>query len=476
MSLFDKLARWLGLSETASAEMPLPSAGGTSSGLAMPPPAVPPVPAALGGHGAYAELWQSVDRHLSQFMVRSVLPHRQFEPDDVFRLVRIQITGTTAAARAAIDQFLHEFRPESRRKVVLAAVQRNCPQGVSTDDFVDFNRDFESADLQDSDPYDAQLAPSHQGGFQLTLYGEWQLRPSAPATSGVGSAAAGLPGQGTSAHGQTPLHIAVNDATGQRTLQVAELPFVVGRSASQPKFAITGQFVSRRHGLIERDSQGRLWFRDTSVNGSSLDGVLITPGDRRQLANGARLRLGGDVANPRECPELVVQWPPPADATDDHGGGQADLRTPIRAPLRQHSPENTPLRHSSHDVVDAAGGAPTPLVDPAPGPLCLLAVKDAHGSRTVPVTRLPFVIGRGEQADCRIPEDNAGVSRDHLVLRGLSDAGAQVENHAAGKWGTEVDGAEQPAQFTLAWGGQATLAGRFGKAPPATVQLLPSTR
>ncbi|HZF78605.1 MAG TPA: FHA domain-containing protein, partial [Rubrivivax sp.] len=431
-----------------------------------------PVPAALGGHGPYAELWQSVDRHLAQFMVRSVLPHRQFEPDDVFKLVRIQITGTTAAARAAIDQFLHEFRPDSRRKVVLAAVKRNCPQGVSTEDFVDFNRDFESGDLQDSDPYDAQLAPAHQGGFQLTLYGEWQLQPSTAARSPE-SAPRARHSDGAAALEQTPLQIDVNDAGEQRMLHVTELPFVVGRSPARPEFAISGQFVSRRHGLIERDSEGRVWFRDTSVNGSSVDGTFVTPGDRRQLSNGARLRLGGDVANPRECPELVVQWTAPSAALD---AAEADMRTPIRAPLRQGSPDATPLRRPAGEAVEAAGGAPTPLAGLAPGPLCLLAVKDAHGSRTVPVTRLPFVIGRGEQADCRIPEDNAGVSRDHLVLYGLSEAGAQFENHAAAKWGTAVEGAEQPAQFTLPWGQEAILAGRFGKAPAASVQLLPLAR
>ncbi|HLL11648.1 MAG TPA: FHA domain-containing protein, partial [Rubrivivax sp.] len=330
MAFFDKLARWLGLSEAAPLDVPATHVGG-APGVAV---AQAPVPPALGGHGPYAELWQSVDRHLAQFMVRSVLPHRQFEPDDVFQLVRIQITGTTAAAQAAIDQFLHEFRPDSRRKVVLAAVRRNCPQGVSTDNFVDFNRDFESADLQDSDPYDAQLAPAHQGGFQLTLYGEWQLQPSTAGVSAV-SAPPTQHSDGSAAAEQLPLQIDVSDAGGQRTLQVTELPFVVGRSPSRPEFTIAGQFVSRRHGLLERDSEGRVWFRDTSVNGSSIDGNFITPGDRRQLANGARLRLGGDVTNPRECPELVVQWPAPANGTDDHAGGQADMRTPIRAPLRQ---------------------------------------------------------------------------------------------------------------------------------------------
>jgi len=107
--------------------------------------------------------------------------------------------------------------------------------------------------------------------------------------------------------------------------------------------------------------------------------------------------------------------------------------------------------------------------------MCVLAIQDAHGSRTVPVMRLPYVVGRSELADCRVPEDNVGVSRDHLVIQAIDAAGARIDNNAVGKWGTVVDEAEQPAQFTLPWGRQVTLARRFSKAPPVTVVLLPAT-
>ncbi|HVE55158.1 MAG TPA: hypothetical protein VNB23_17390, partial [Ramlibacter sp.] len=134
----------------------------------------------------------------------------------------------------------------------------------------------------------------------------------------------------------------------------------------------------------------------------------------------------------------------------------------------------TPIR-SAFDSATPALSAATPLIAAPPGPLCVLAIRDAHGSRTVPVTRLPYVIGRSEVADCRVPEANAGVSRDHLVIQAIDAVGAQVVNNAVGKWGTEVDEAEQPGQFTLAWGRQVTLAGRFTKAPAVTVVLLPAT-
>ncbi len=456
MSFFDTLARLLGLTEPASGDPPAGSGASTGVGAPLLPPA-------LSRHSPYAELWQSVDRHLAQFMVQSVLPHRQFEPDDVFKLVRIQVTGTTPAAQNAIDRFLAEFRPDSRRKVVLAAVMRNCAQGVSTDGFVDFNRDFDRAELDDSDPYDAQLADAHQGGYQLTLYGEWELQR--PVLPGAQTQAVATNGPAAAA---TQLDIHIHDANGKRELRVPALPFVIGRTAALPGQAVNGKFVSRRHGLLERDSQGCVWYRETSVNGSSIDGIAIAPGERRRLRNGARLRLGGEGSDALECPELFIHWPA---AIDEDG------HTPIRSPLRggTGADQATPMRSSLDNSEPAPSTAVTPLSAALPGPLCVLAVKDAHGSRTVPVTRLPYVIGRGEQADCRVPEVNAGVSRDHLVIQAVDGAGARVVNKAVGKWGTEVDGAEQPARFTLAWGQQVTLAGRFVKAPCVTVLLLPSS-
>ena len=461
MSFFDVLARWLGLSDPVPADPPPGGSASAATGFGAQPPAS----AAPVAYGPYAQLWQSVDRHLAQFMAHSVLPHRQFEPDDVFKLVRIQVTGTSAAAQGAIDRFLAEFRPDSRRKAVLAAVARNCPQGVSTEGFVDFNRDFDQADLDDSDPYDAQLAQSHQGGYQLTLYGEWELqRPPAPSVPAQAATSGGVTAQ------PVPLHLDIDDAHGRRELSVAALPFVIGRTAAPAGQAVSGKFVSRRHGLLERDEQARVWWRDTSVNGSSIDGAAVAPGERRQLHNGARLRLGGESADAAECPELVVRWPA---TTDD------DAQTPLRASLPGGTAVDTvtPLRARLDGDGDGqpAASAVTPLSAALPGPLCLLAVKDAHGSRTVAVTRLPYVVGRGELADCRVPEDNAGVSREHLIIRAIDAAGAQIDNDAVGKWGTQVDGAEQPARFTLGWGLQVTLAGRFATAPAVTLLLLPAS-
>ncbi|MBL0419362.1 FHA domain-containing protein [Ramlibacter sp. AW1] len=427
MSFFDTLARWLGLSDTAPAE------GAAPPHRAAPGPAAP----AVTGTSPYAALWAAIDRQLAEFMVRTVLPHRHYAPDDSFRLVRIRVVGRSPAAQRAIDDFLAEFRPESRRQVVLAAVARNCPQGVSTAAFVDLDREFDAAALEESDPFEAQLGAG-AGDYQVTLFGEWAQAPAQPSRPDTGP----------------PLELDISDADGQRRLQPTSLPLALGRAPGEGHVA--GRFVSRRHGLVERGEHGEPWWRDTSANGSVVDGAPVRPGERLRLRDGARLRLGGDAGDPAECPELVLRW---------GGAADEDAHTPIRATLQDPPP--TPLRGGL-----AAGASATPLAGRAPGPLCLLAIRDAQGTRTVAVTALPCVIGRADTAQVRLPEANAGVSREHLVIESLDARGAHLRNPAAGKWGTQLDGAEQPVEFVLPWGRQVVLAPRFTQAPAASVLLL----
>lgn len=446
MSFFDALARWLGLSEA-----PAPAGDHAQGATAWPASGVgaAPAPATLGTQSPYSAMWASVDRHLAEFMHRSVLPHRHFAPDDVFQLVRIQVAGQTPQAQQAIDRFLDEFRPESRRQVALAAVARNCPQGVSTEAFVDFHRDFEPAALEASDPYDAQLAEAQRGDYEVTLYGEWTLQP---ATAAAGTSASPRTAQGAAG---PALHLDIHDAAGQRSHEVTTLPLVLGRSAGALP-AISGTFVSRRHGMLERDDGGRVWWRDTSVNGSQIDGSPISPGERRQLRNGARLQLGGAAATPADCPTLVVHW---------EGDPGEDTHTPLRAALAPDAAPATPLRTGLQ-------AASTPLTARAARPLGLLAIHDAQGARTIAITALPHAIGRGEAAHTRVPEANAGVSREHLRIVAFDSHGAHVENLGGAKWGTSAEGQEQPERFVLRWGQQAVLAPRFIKAPPVTVLLL----
>lgn len=443
MRILDILSRWAGLSEPAHPPSQSPS---------PPPPAAQPVAGEplnqRGGHNPYADLWGALERQLSAFMTQSVIAHLHFEPDDVFKLERIQIIGKTPQAKQLIARFLDEFRMDSRRKSVRKALERSCPRGVSADHFVDLHSDFTPQELEESDPYAAALADTPQMDYEITLYGEWMLQVAAPVSPAA-------PAQSSPGSAPEVLEIALSDANGGRNISIEAFPFVVGREAG-----MAGTFLSRRHGVFERDADGRAWYRDISVNGSMLDGVTIASGDRRELFNNSVLVLGGDPTNAADCPQVVVK---------SGASTQALTPTPVRAPAHPV----TPLRPTGGPA------ASTPMLSPAPTPaalgtLCMLAVQDAHGSRTLAVTRLPYVIGRDEAADCRIPEENAGVSRQHLVIVSIDAMGAQLTNAGAGaqRWGTDVGGVEQGPRFLLPWNAQAVLAPRYQRAATVKLQLL----
>ncbi len=461
--MFDRLAKWLGMSTSSEESEPKaaqPSGVGSVASLA--PSFAQPVAGNLSH--PYHKLLQSVDQHLAAFMARSVVPHRQLEGEDVFNLIRVQVEAVGQENASQLSSFLSEFRAETRRKVIVAAVQRNCGQAVSTEDFVDLNKSFEQAELLEVDAYAAQLSESDHHGFRVTMYGEWTLqRPVPPTSSAPPSAHAHRDG--------CWIDIDLTDAKGTRSIRVEKFPFIVARQAAENQFGISGTFVSRRHGVLELDATGHFWYVDTSVNGSSIDGVTMTHGQRRAVSGHCRLVLGGEGAREADCPVLNLHV---------HTPGEVHSVTPIRPSMgpQVQNAGQTPLRPPSAGAVGTPTATPLASLAAARPATCLLAIQDATGSRTIAVTHLPFTIGRDEAADFRIPEANAGVSRKHLVIVAIDSVGARVLNNAADaqRWGTEVDGVELPAECTVPWNARVRLAARYAAAAPVSIQLLPVDR
>lgn len=436
MGIFDRIAGLLGLqsggqSRPAAVSVPH-SAGagaavGSSSGTSGPP---------VVTTDPYAELWASVERYLEAFMVQRVAPHLKYEPNDVFRLERVQVLAKSPFADELLVRFLAEFRADSRRRAFLEKLRRVCPKGVSSEHFVDFNRDFDAAVLDNSDAFLAALQESVSGAYEVTLFGEWVFQEAAPP-----------PGAGASG---PPVRLDIRDEQGLRRVELPAMPVMLGRTPGAQGCEIRGKFVSRKHGVIERDATGRVWYRDVSANGTSVDGVQLASGARCELQPGAMLRLGADGASIEfaDCPELRVDW----EAAD------SDDATPIRQ--RDGLAEATPIR----------GRADGPGKAQASSTLCLMAVQDAEGSHTMAITSLPFSVGRANHSDYRAPEINLGVSREHLVIERLGPQGAEI--HATGKWGTSVNGMPMPDRFLLAYGQPMELASGYKDAPTVIVELL----
>jgi pSer/pThr/pTyr-binding forkhead associated (FHA) protein len=460
MTLFSNLAKFFGMDEAPSEDNTTNAIPRSNTQSSYTPPLTKNT-TTNNLKDPYAPLWQSVDRHLSNFMSECVRTHMIYEPNDVFHIVRIQVAGTTTDTQAILQRFLDEFRPDSRRRATLSAINRICIQGVSTKDFLDFNRDFDQTELEESDLYATQLSETNQGGYEITIFGEWALQQAVPASATTSSTS-----NTSSVQSGAPIDLEINDAHGKRSLRITDMPFLLGRKSSTPQHAIAGSFISRKHGMLERDEQQRIWFVDSSVNGSCLDGVHVTPGERHPLRNGASLILGGEGANRSECPEIIVHW----QTTEAEEG------TPLRKPIvTKEDGASTPLRARLQPQDDVSNATPLSAQknSATPKTLFMLGIQDAFGSHTIAVTKLPFAIGRDTSADCRLPEENEGVSRTHLIVQTIDAAGARIQNSAIGKWGTEVSGVEQMAEFTLPWGKLVKLAGKYTKTSPVTVQLLP---
>lgn len=443
MTIFDSIAKLLGLQGNAQATpsasaMPLPSSNGRNTGTSLN----------LGSSSTttldpYGALWLSVEKHLEAFMAQRVAPHLKYEPNDAFRLERVQVQAKNPETDSVLSRFLAEFRPDSRRRAFLERLRRTCAKGVSAEHFVDFNRDFEKAELESSDPFLAALHQDISGGYQVILFGEWELQER--------ESTFGKDNLGTSAKAP-PLRVEIHDATGQREVELLSLPVTFGRTPGSQAYEVRGRFVSRRHGVVDRDEQGRIWYRDISVNGTYANGVVISSGEQHVLQPGTILRLGAESANSTfaDCPSLKFDW-------DNNGIYDA---TPIRA--QANPTEATPIRTPSSSQQAIPSSESTSL--------CLLAVQDAEGSHTVAVRSLPYRIGRANNSDYRAPEINLGVSREHLVIERVDLQGAEI--HATGKWGTTVDGKEMTGHFRLGFGQTMILASNYADAPTVTLELL----
>lgn len=391
----------------------------------------------------YGALWLSVEKHLEAFMAQRVASHLKYEPNDVFRLERVQVQAKNPEADSVLSRFLAEFRPDSRRRAFLERLRRTCAKGVSAEHFIDFNRDFEKAELESSDAFLAALHQNISGGYQVILFGEWELEEQ--------ESTYGKDYLGASAKAP-PLRVEIHDASGQRQVELLSMPVTFGRTPGSQGCEVRGRFVSRRHGVIERDEQGRVWYRDISVNGTYANEVVISSGEQHVLQPGMILRLGAESANSTfaDCPALKFDW---------HNDGINDA-TPIR--VQAKPTEATPIRASSSGQQAIRPSESTSL--------CLLAVQDAEGSHTVAISTLPYRVGRANNSDYRVPEINLGVSREHLVIERIDQQG--VEIHATGKWGTTVNGKAMTGNFRLGFGQTMILASNYADAPTVTLELL----
>jgi len=260
----------------------------------------------------YAPIRNAVERRVTAFLRDDLVSHLEIGDNEVFLLHYIEIAADSQG-EAELDQFLHEFSPESRVHWVKKLLGGAVGQHVSVDQFLGLDREFAPEQLAETDPFEEALNQSVVPPYKVILHGRWE----ANARKGGLTLPLTPPGPAEEDRAVQPetraagpiLHLSVQDAkepdpggwNRTRVIEIADYPAVLGSSANAD-VEISGYYVSARHCTLHWENQ-QLWVVDHSTNGTWVDGERMRHGTRVALANGAMLGFGRDKGD-----AVAVVW------------------------------------------------------------------------------------------------------------------------------------------------------------------------
>jgi pSer/pThr/pTyr-binding forkhead associated (FHA) protein len=418
----------------------------------------------------YGPIRDAVERRIAMFLRRDLVSHLEIGFNECFALHYIEIAADRSMAenpgRELLQQFLHEFSPEARidwvKRLLGAAVQKH----VTLEHFLGLDQEFAVEDLAETDPFEEELNQAAAPGYRITLHGRWEVKHEDAAAVMESPASSTAPAQAQRVEQEKNgprLCVAIRDAksaNGARTIEIEAYPAVVG-SSMHADIEVSGYYVSATHCTLHCEDN-KILVEDHSTNGTWLDGRRLARGQRVELNDAARLGFGraaGAAGKGTErYPELQAQLVKLDTARIDGSG-----RTPLAPPYLA-----TP--------VAPEGG--TPLVDAVSlaasrqqAPLAVIAILDATGNPKRDILRLPYSVGRGSAQDYVVPDANAGVSREHLLIETIDERGAGTANLAMGKNGSFADGQALPERFTWRYGQEIVLAEKWSSAPVVRLVL-----
>ena len=387
----------------------------------------------------YAPIRDAVERRVNTFLRKDLVSHLEIGDNELFQLHYLEIAADSQGA-AELDQFLHEFTPQSRvqwvKKLLGGAVGRH----VSVEQFLGLDKEFAAADLAETDPYEEMLNQVVTPPYRVILHGRWQSRPLAQAPE---EPASDVP-QPAKVAGPA-LRLSVQDGGSKREIEIAQFPATLGSSVHADA-AISGYYVSARHCTLHWEAQ-QLMLADHSTNGTWVDGQRVQRGGRVALTDGAVLGFGRE-----------------------RGEGDYDRYPLLQARFTSQSAaaQGTPVAPSGATPVAPALAKPAGRLD---APLAVLAIVDATGSPRRDVQKLPFAIGRGSAQDYVVPDANQGVSREHLVIEEITASGAVTHNRAVAKNGTFAADQPLPERFVWRFGEEIVLGEKWTSAPVVRISL-----
>ena len=469
----------LGHLSGAAGRADLPPRAGREPGLDRPS-AAPPAEPALAEHlGAYAALIGAIREELEDFVASHVRLHLAIAERDRYLLTSIGVRCPDApAARALLEKFMREFRPEQIKRFLAREVIAALPNAAAIE-LSQFAGLYDADARAVADPVEGEYAEliaalrstpiaAVARPYEVILVGRWSefdaQRPGVPANvaTTVTSTAAPQPANGPTP--STPLagqrfEFDIEDADGRRRLVLQSV--VPGRRYAIGKgegcdLRVSGRFTSRRHAEVWREHDA-WWVADAgSTNGVRIEAAPLAgeaPGasacaaaveQPARLPDGARIVLSARTEGPAsDYPWLALRV------------GAAPIRT--GAPVASRI---TPI--ASHgDTAGAPLSAPPPAAPPTPltaihpaaeaEPVYKLTAFQAGGVHALEVraSALPVSLGRSRSQSLVVDRRHEGVSGHHLDIVELDEAGAQVLVH--GDNGVLVDGVAHAAGARLRW-------------------------
>jgi pSer/pThr/pTyr-binding forkhead associated (FHA) protein len=389
----------------------------------------------------YAPIRNAVEERLETFVRRDVVSHLEIAREDVFMLHYLEINADQD--ESLLNEFLEEFKQPARIDWVKRLLAAAPESHVRVDQFLGMDKQFSKEHLEKTDPFEEELTrDAAVSGYRVVLHGRWERQaPFQPAEDTA--RVVRVPGVGL----RLAIHDAREKAAGPavaRHVDVDTFPVVLG-SSSDADVQISGYYVSARHCTLHWDGH-EVSLEDHSKNGTWLDGKALERGSRVAFNDTAVLSFGGQEASDYE--RFPVVHAQKLAARVAHAG-----RTPI-APSRA-----TPIA-STHTPISAPKAA-----------LAVLAITDATGTAHKVICELPFTIGRGSDQDYVVPDENAGVSREHLVIEKITEAGAIATNKGVDRNGTFAADQALPQQFEWRFDQEIVLARKWTRASPPRVVL-----
>lgn len=192
----------------------------------------------------------------------------------------------------------------------------------------------------------------------------------------------------------------------------ADEPISIGRDATS-RVQLPDASVSLRHALIRPSGNGYVILDESSTNGTYLNAGRLVPGAARLLGDGDRIQIGRA--------RLEVRF-----------------RTPSTAPDTAFSTQDMALAMVQGTLIQS-GSAVAPRLSVIQGP--------DRGQELVLIEERSYVLGRDDEADLRLSDEDASRRHTRVVRRGsrlwVIDLGS--------KNGTRLDGRRLRPNVAEAW-------------------------